>query len=1016
MILPSSKHITSVRVFPDFTLKETINGEEAFGPKARTLVDDVRVYLTDIPCKGKDCSAVWSSDNVEAGKSFYCGKIDENTGGADGEFLPELVYDVSCDPRGYGVDKYFSRVLLVRQTAKTTMFRQKWDSELKKFGVPDGSSLKPRSQEKLILGFSEVQVLSEESMSEAIADIEEQITQISSEMNQLDQVNIAVGAKVISRGYAPVGYPLSKNVVAKLSLPRNALVNSNTDGLDRNDKPSRRETYIPRVGGIDSKVPNDNDPTYPAIVLRQNTHAAQEIQFVRLTNGVRWEDKDSKVQDSLDKIIQNFKMVRVFQTNQYALNKKFWDTYFTATGEFPTTPAPTSAPTPVKECKRSSIDELTEQSDTAVPAQATFDCSGNTGYKYVIVALVPKNKKWDENKYPVAQGTRTFILTEIELITEESFHDHINTMSSQIGALQHDVSDLIASDNTVNLALGANVKASQQAKTYGGPSILKNGVTDGDTKRKNQNYRSEKTETPFVQFTFPKKERHVTNVRLYPDFTTKKPLSETEEMMVYDQQARSATVNTLVFLTDNNCVRNQGKWDCSSVWSQDAFKSKTSYYCGKAAPESWKEITGEDSYDVNCDPNAYAKDKVFKSVVLVKQTKGQAMYRQGPWDAKKKFFSDPVLINNPNPADKLELAFAEVEIMAKETVSEAISDIEDQISAQVAEISDLHAQADTFNLAVGARLLTQTNAKGWGGKNKIVDGYKVNPDPVTGREAKKTDVYHSVLSESPYIIFDLKSDRRISHVRLYPNHMTDDVFSALPNQQIPKFWNKRSWGVINAYVYLARGNINDFCPMQKGQRNCSKLYDKNNFLQTTNKQPSQNPRVYLCGVVGDNEQDDNFATSYDKRCWTNNYYNKVIILKATKSMQGKMFMQNKTGSTFVEPVAHPLKRKTYPKDRFSVAEIEIFAEESVSELIVDFENTVEQLKGEIVDSQTATDTVNLALGAQIWKPSPQAIKAPYRNFKMFQKTKKRIGNINTKIYGNTWVLKDGQKTQKKCFQ
>jgi hypothetical protein len=380
-------------------------------------------------------------------------------------------------------------------------------------------------------------------------------------------------------------------------------------------------------------------------------------------------------------------------------------------------------------------------------------------------------------------------------------------MTAQIKNLQHDVSDLEISSTAINLALGARrwgPKKADIAKGFGGVWRVNDGITDGRSGATGQIFKTKKIKNPWAMIILPK-EKHITNVRLYPDFSEKQVLTDTESGLdavtgepieSFGPDAKKLMEDTRVYLTNINCKAGNGNAiNCSQIWSQEAISSKDTFYCGQVDSDVFGEITGESNWDVGCNPNNYGEEKFFMRVLVVRQTAGTDMYRQGPWDGAAKEFGAPVKMTT-GPATQ-ELALAEIQVMAKETVSEAIADIEDQMKTMAhleSEISDLHAQSDTFNLALGARMLNQQRSTVTGGiSGDLVNGKKINPDPLTDNPTNKNDQYTTKQSDMPYIIYDLNNNRKISHVRIYPNNLDDDVYSKLqvhqtiPNR-LPKWW------------------------------------------------------------------------------------------------------------------------------------------------------------------------------------------------------------------------------------
>merc|ERR1711998_540911 len=202
-----------------------------------------------------------------------------------------------------------------------------------------------------------------------------------------------------------------------------------------------------------------------------------------------------------------------------------------------------------------------------------------------------------------------------------------------------------------------------------------------------------------------------------------------------------------------------------------------------------------------------------------------------------------------------------------------------------------------------------------------------------------------------------------------------------------------------------------------GGRDCSTgLSNEDNF-------EGNNPKVFLCGVTGEEDPEDVFATSYDIRCNTQGNYNKVILVKATTThnkLRGMIWNANK------QPKAGRVF-KTHPRlnnivgtgsqrklDAFSLSEVEIFADETLSEMILDFENTVESLKDEIVDAHTATDTINLALSSNIWYARQTKLPQKVRNKPLYRKAP-QVGGRDTQYAQGPWVLKDGQKSEKNAI-
>merc|ERR1711998_378234 len=174
---------------------------------------------------------------------------------------------------------------------------------------------------------------------------------------------------------------------------------------------------------------------------------------------------------------------------------------------------------------------------------------------------------------------------------------------------------------------------------------------------------------------------------------------------------------------------------------------------------------------------------------------------------------------------------------------------------------------------------------------------------------------------------------------------------------------------------------------------------------------------------GEEDPEDVFATSYDIRCNTQGNYNKVILVKATTTqnkLSGMIWNANKQPKAGREFKTHPRvnnivgtgsQRKL---DAFSLSEVEIFADETLSEMILDFENTVESLKDEIVDAHTATDTINLALSSNIWYARQTKLPQKVRNKPLYRKAP-QVGGRDTQYAQGPWVLKDGQKSEKNAI-
>ena len=164
-----------------------------------------------------------------------------------------------------------------------------------------------------------------------------------------------------------------------------------------------------------------------------------------------------------------------------------------------------------------------------------------------------------------------------------------------------------------------------------------------------------------------------------------------------------------VYLTNENCKGTGAMRDCSVAWSKASIEAGRSYFCGSAGADDSDEIF--ENYDVRCWSNTK-----FKRVVLAKQTLHYPHWRQCSTGqlanaahdcfgktptGTNKFVATYVNKNwdgsvnkNTQPAVLKRISMSEVEIVADETPSEMIVDIENQIAGLESEVSDLHVAVE----------------------------------------------------------------------------------------------------------------------------------------------------------------------------------------------------------------------------------------------------------------------------------------------------------------------------------
>lgn len=321
---------------------------------------------------------------------------------------------------------------------------------------------------------SEVEIIHEETVNDAVLDIQKQVASLASELNNADQVNIAPGVVIKAKQYPK--WPFKASGISAQNL-----INGNRDGLDGRDNVNYKECFTPNVGSKTPATP------YATIQLVQESKQAMDIEYVRLTNGIEfgttWSDKAKKqTQPTLQTFMDNMRYLRVFQTSERNVidNKNFFDKNFDLSKGALTTQDPENPK--IVECPFF-YDGISEP-PPEYGGSRTYDCSGNDGeaFKYLIVVMFPKSWQVTGYKNLAKKNMDTFILTEIEIFSTESFHDHINTMQSQIAGLQADVSNIGGNIGSVNLAIGGRVHdGGLRNPKYGTKSTLIDGITDGAT-------------------------------------------------------------------------------------------------------------------------------------------------------------------------------------------------------------------------------------------------------------------------------------------------------------------------------------------------------------------------------------------------------------------------------------------------------------------------------------------------------------------------------------------------------
>lgn len=438
-----------------------------------------------------------------------------------------------------------------------------------------------------------------------------------------------------------------------------------------------------------------------------------------------------------------------------------------------------------------------------------------------------------------------------------------------------------------------------------------------------------------------------------------------------------------VYLTNVKCKGNWGQGgDCREAWSLKNIKNGNSIYCGSAGADDSDEIF--ENYDVMCNAQ-----KEFKTVVIAKITRGYPFYmkcRQGDvnninHDCYQKKVGVPGLVNKnyrTQPAILKRISVSEVEIVADETPSEMLMDIENQIAALEAEVSDLHVAVDSVNIAPkDADLITVSSVHpGYGTKKVLVDGVKEIVDPVTREKKGKTSSFATSTQNFPWIAFDLGFKTEVSHVRLFNNiagtpdnkdtcsHMVpviDDQGNVKIDSNGTEVLEEKKdqgcyhyiEGIAWTQVYLSNKD-----PQNCVNRDCSSVFSKDSIV---------NEDSFWCGAVGNNGE-DTLYDSWDQDCgeslskFSKEKYQYVYLVKNTRVEQVsdtlfrgawnencdeacQLQLDSLEGTNridYLKGIVEPLQVKyneiARTQKALAIAEVEIIAKETVSELLADLRN------------------------------------------------------------------------------